>query len=169
MTRVVTARPLTREAFAPFGDVLDTDGPIHYPINGGRTERFHDLAKVEAEGPNARVLISIFKGTPYAFPLRLAMVERHPLGSQAFMPLSQAPFLVVVCPDGPDGPGEPHAFVTRPGQGVSYPRGRWHAVLTPIGAPQDFLVVDRGGDGTNLEEFFFDEPYEIHLPEEFSA
>lgn len=169
MTRVITARPLTREAFAPFGDVLDTDWPNHFPINGGMTERFHDLTKVEAEGLNARVVISIFKGTPYAFPLRLTMVERHPLGSQAFMPLSPSPFLVVVCPDGPDGPGEPHAFVTAPGQGVNYPRGRWHAVLTPIGAPQDFLVVDRGGDGINLEEFFFDKPYQIHLPEEFSA
>ena len=65
-----------------------------------------------------------------------------------------------------DGPGEPHAFVTAPGQGVNYPRNRWHGVLTPIGEDQDFLVVDRGGDGVNLEEYFFDEPYEIHLPVE---
>lgn len=165
MSRIVTARPLTREAFAPFGDVLDTDGPDHFPINGGKCERHHDLAPVEAEGPGARVLISIFRGTPYAFPLRLAMVERHPLGSQAFMPLSPRPFLVVACHDGSDGPAGPHAFVTRPGQGVSYPRNRWHGVLTPIGAPQDFLVVDRGGDGSNLEEHHFDEPWEIRLPE----
>lgn len=162
--RLVTARPLTRDAFSPFGDVIDTEGADHYPINNGRTERYHDLARVEAEGPNARVLISIFRGTPYGFPLRLGMVERHPLGSQAFMPLSPAPFLVVVCADTPDGPGEPQAFLTRPGQGVSYPRNRWHAVLTPIGAPQDFLVVDRGGDGVNLEEHHFAEPYEIQLP-----
>ena len=162
--RRIVARPLTREAFAEFGDVLDTDWPNHYPINNGKTERYHDLAPVEAEGPNARVLISIFSGTPCDFPLKLTLVERHPFGSQAFMPLSPAPFLVVVCHDGPNGPGEPHAFVTAPGQGVSYPRNRWHAVLTPIGARQDFLVVDRGGDGDNLEEHLFDEPYEIHLP-----
>ena len=113
------------------------------------------------------MLISIFSGTPYDFPLKLTLVERHPLGSQAFMPLSPAPFLVVVCHDGPNGPSEPHAFVTAPGQGVSYPRNRWHAVLTPIGARQDFPVVDRGGDGDNLEEHLFDEPYEIHaLPDE---
>ena len=161
----ITARPLTRDAFAPFGDVLDTEWSHHYPINNGKCERFHDLARVEAEGPNARVLISIFKGTPYAFPLKLTMVERHPLGSQAFMPLSPAPFLVVVCPDGPDGPGAPQAFLTRPGQGVNYPRNRWHAVLTPIGGSQDFLVVDRGGDGSNLEEHHFPVPYEIRLPE----
>ena len=165
MNRIVTAQPLTRAAFAPFGDVIDTDWDNHFPINQGKCERYHDLAKVEAEGPNARVLISIFKGTPYDFPLRLTMVERHPLGSQAFMPLSPAPFLVVVCPDGPDGPGTPHAFVTRPGQGVSYRRDTWHAVLTPIGEPQDFLVVDRGGDGDNLVEHHFDEPWEVRLPE----
>ncbi len=164
MSRIVTARPLTREAFAPFGDVLDTDCDTHYPINVGKCERFHDLAKVEATGDNARVLISLFKGTPYDFPLQLAMVERHPLGSQAFMPLSPAPFLVVVCHDTPDGPGAPHAFLTAPGQGVNYHRNVWHAVLTPIGAPQDFLVVDRGGDGNNLEEHHFSEPWEIRLP-----
>ncbi|TIP62049.1 ureidoglycolate lyase, partial [Mesorhizobium sp.] len=97
------------------------------------------------------VLISMVRGTPYDFPLKLTMVERHPFGSQAFIPLSPRPFLVVVCHDGVDGPGEPHAFLTAPEQGVNYPRNRWHGVLTPIGEAQDFLVVDRGGDGANLE------------------
>ncbi len=168
MNRIVTARPLTRDAFAEFGDVLDTDWPNHFPINAGKCERYHDLAKVEAEGANARVLVSIFRGAPYDFPLRLTMVERHPLGSQAFMPLSHAPFLVVVCPDGPDGPGMPRAFLTAPGQGVNYRRDTWHGVLTPIGQPQDFLVVDRGGDGVNLEEHHFADPWEIRLPEAVS-
>jgi ureidoglycolate lyase len=163
MSRIVTAQPLTREAFAEFGDVLDTDWPNHFPINGGMCERYHDLAPVEAEGPNARVLLSILRARPRDFPLTLAMVERHPFGSQAFMPLSPAPFLVVVCHDGPEGPGDPHAFVTAPGQGVSYPRNTWHGVLSPIGAPQDFLVVDRGGDGSNLEEHDFEVPFEIRL------
>ncbi|MGE0500513.1 MAG: ureidoglycolate lyase [Rhizobiaceae bacterium] len=165
--RVIVARPLTRESFAPFGEVIDTVGANHYPINGGMTERYHDLATATVDGPAARVILSIFRGTPYAFPLKLGMVERHPLGSQAFMPLSDRPFLVVVCSDGAHGPGDPHAFVTAPGQGVNYPAGRWHAVLTPIGAPQDFLVVDRAGEGINLEEFHFAEPCEIHLPEGF--
>lgn len=165
MSRVLTAHPLTRAAFAEFGDIIDTDWADHYPINGGMAERYHDLANVEAEGPSARVLISIFRGKPYAFPLELRLVERHPLGSQAFVPLGGKPYLVVVCYDGPNGPGEPHAFVAGPGQGVNYPSNRWHAVLTPIGAPQDFLVVDRGGDGVNLEEHHFTEPWTIHLPD----
>lgn len=164
MSRIVTAIPLTRAAFAPFGDVIDTDCDTHYPINQGKCERYHDLAKVEAAGENARVLVSIFKGTPYPFPLKLEMVERHPFGSQAFMPLSPAPFLVVVCHDTPEGPGEPHAFITAPGQGVNYKRNLWHAVLTPIENPQDFLVVDRGGDENNLEEHYFSEPWQIRLP-----
>jgi len=167
--RILIARTLTRENFAPFGDVLDTDWENHYPINAGKCERFHDLATVEAAGPEARVIISIFRGTPYDFPLRLTMVERHPLGSQAFMPLSPRPFLVVVCPDEGDRPGMPQAFLTRPGQGVNYPRGRWHGVLTPVGALQDFLVVDRGGGGVNLEEHHFDAPWTIQLPQGATA
>lgn len=162
--RTVVARQLTREAFAPFGDVIETGGAHHYKINGGMCERYHDLARVEATGPNARVLVSIFKGTPYEFPLSLTMVERHPFGSQAFVPLSPRPFLVIVCDDSAFGPGEPQAFITAPWQGVNYPPNRWHAVLTPIGAPQDFVVIDRGGDGNNLEEFFFEEPWTIELP-----
>lgn len=163
-SRIITAQPLTRAAFAPFGDVIDTDCDVRYPINSGKCLRHHDLARVEAEGPNARVLISILRGTPYELPLELAMVERHPLGSQAFMPLTPAPFLVVVCPDGPDGPGVPQAFLTAPGQGVNYRCGTWHGVLTPIGAGQDFLVVDRGGDGDNCEEHHFAVPWRIVLP-----
>jgi ureidoglycolate lyase len=164
MSGIITAQPLTSENFAEFGDVIDAEGDSHYPINAGKAERYHALARPEAVGPGGHVLISLAKATPYEFPLKLAMVERHPLGSQAFVPLSQRPFLVVVCPDEDGVPGTPHAFLTQPGQGVNYPRNRWHAVLMPIGEPQDFLIVDRGGAGNNLEEFFFTEPYEINLP-----
>jgi ureidoglycolate lyase len=165
MTKIITARPLTREAFAPFGEVIEAAGE-HYPINGGKAERFHALATPQATGPGGKVVISVVKGTPYDYPLSLTMVERHPLGSQAFVPMAPRPFLVVVCPDKDGVPGEPHAFVTHPGQGVNYRSGQWHGVLTPIGENQDFLVVDRTGGGVNLEEHFFEEPYEIHLPVE---
>ncbi|WP_315919001.1 ureidoglycolate lyase [Mesorhizobium sp. SP-1A] len=166
MDRTIVAKPLTREAFAEFGDVIDMDGANRFPINGGKTERHHDLATAEATGPNARVIVSMARGQPYEFPLQLSMVERHPFGSQAFIPLSPRPFVVVVCHDGPDGPGEPHAFLTKPGQGINYPRNLWHGVLTPVGQEQDFLIVDRTGDGSNLEEFHFSHPYEIHLPQD---
>lgn len=164
--KTITAQPLTRKTFAPFGQVLDPDEwDNHYPINAGKCERYHDMATAEAAGTDARVILSIFRGTPYPFPLQLTMMERHPYGSQAFMPLSPKPFLLVVAADTPDGPGEPQAFVTSGGQGVNYPKNLWHAVLTPIGQPQDFLVVDRAGVEKNLEEHFFAEPYEVRLPE----
>jgi len=164
--RKIIAEPLTKEAFAPFGNVIEAEEGASFPINNGRTQRFHDLAKVEVAGENARVVVSIARGQPYDLPLTLRMVERHPLGSQAFMPLTARPFLVVVCPDEGGMPGQPRAFITKPGQGVNYARNTWHGVLTPIGEEQDFLIVDRGGDGKNLEEFFFPEAYEIHLPDQ---
>jgi ureidoglycolate lyase len=162
--RAIVAQPLTREAFDAFGEVITTENVQHRAINGGRTKRYHALARPDAVGPNGHVIINIFKGTPYSFPLKLDMVERHPLGSQAFIPLSSRPFLVVVSHDEGGRPREPHAFLTKPWEGVNYRRNLWHGVLTPIGEPQDFIVVDRDGDGDNLEEFFFPEPYEIRLP-----
>ena len=89
------------------------------------------------------------------------MVERHPLGSQAFMPLSPEPFLVIVAADESGKPGIPRAFMTNGSQGVNYPANAWHGVLTPLAGEQRFLVVDRGGDGNNLEEFVFDEAFVV--------
>ncbi len=91
--------PLTADAFTPFGQVITTEGAHHYPINAGMTERYHDLARVELGGVHARTLISIFEGQPYRLPLALGLVERHPLGSQAFYPLGDSPWLVIVAED----------------------------------------------------------------------
>lgn len=162
--RTITVAPLAAEAFAPFGQVIQIAGARHYPINAGMTERYHGLARVELAGADARPLISIFRGKPYSLPLTLSLVERHPLGSQAFYPLSSRPFLVVVAPDGPDGPDTPRAFLAAPDQGVNIGINVWHGVLTPLDDTSDFLVVDRGGPGNNLEEFTFDEPYSIVMP-----
>jgi len=157
----IVVEPLTRDAFAPFGQVIEMEGGHHYPINGGMTERYHDLAKIELGGPDPRPLLSIMRGKPYALPLTLKVVERHPLGSQAFYPLSPHPFLVTVALDHHGTPQQLRAFRTAPGQGVNIAMNTWHAGLTPLEAMSDFLVVDRGGDGNNNEEFFFPTPYEI--------
>jgi ureidoglycolate lyase len=159
MSRTIATEPLTRAAFAPFGQVIEIDGADHYPINNGMTERYHDLARIELGGADPRPLISIFRGQPYTLPLKLTLVERHPLGSQAFYPLSGRPFLVVVAPDNAGKPGTPRAFLTAPGQGVNIAMNTWHGVLTPLDTAADFLVVDRGGPGNNLEEHAFGEPY----------
>jgi ureidoglycolate lyase len=162
--RTLTARPLTAEAFAPFGTVIDMAGGEPRPMNAGMAKRFHDLATIEVTGEGSRVVVGLVQAQPYALPLRLALVERHPLGTQAFIPLNGAPYLVVVCPDEDGRPGRPEAFVTGPHQGVCYARNTWHGVLTPFGAPQDFAVVDRGGPGVNLEEHHFEVPWTVQLP-----
>lgn len=157
----IRIEPLSKDAFAPFGQVITTEGAHHYPINSGMTERFHDLARVELGGVHARPLISIFRGQPYALPLTLRMVERHPLGSQAFFPLGPHPWLSIVAPDVHGVPGTPRAFLVPPGIGVNIAMHTWHGVLTALEAQSDFLVVDRGGEGNNLEEHYFDTPYTV--------
>lgn len=147
----ITAEPLTPDGFAAFGDVLDCSGPPDRIINGGMCGRYHDRALLEFGG--GRAGISLFDAVPRALPYGFDLVERHPLGSQAFLPLSSAPFLLVVAPDDGGLPGQPRAFVTAPHQGINLHCGTWHGVLTPLAAPGLFAVVDRIGDGANLEEY----------------
>jgi ureidoglycolate lyase len=159
LARTLAAEPLTAEAFAAFGDVIEAAGPS-YPINAGMCDRFHDLARLEFLG-DGRAGISLGYGRPYPLPLSFSLVERHPLGSQAFVPISEDPFLVVVAPDEDDRPGTPRAFLTRPGQGVNHLRNAWHGVLTPLGRAALFLIVDRIGPANNLEEFRYDAPWSV--------
>ncbi|MEK1886831.1 MAG: ureidoglycolate lyase [Phyllobacterium sp.] len=147
--------PLTRAAFAPYGDVIQAIGAQMRPINGGTTQRFHDLANIDVTGEGARVLVNIFRGQSFAPPIDIKMLERHPLGSQAFMPLQDRPYLAVVAVDEGGRPGTPVAFLCKGNQGVNYARNAWHHPLISLEAESDFLVVDRGGEGNNLEEFFF--------------
>nr|WP_210347988.1 ureidoglycolate lyase [Brucella pituitosa] len=146
--------PLTKAAFAPFGDVIEVDGAERRLINNGTTERFHDLARVEATGTDARVLINIFRGQSFAAPVDIVMMERHPFGSQAFVPLNGRPFLVVVAEDVEGKPARPKAFLARGDQGVNYWRNVWHHPLVSLEQTSDFLIVDRTGNEDNLEEYF---------------
>lgn len=148
---------LTKEAFAPYGDVISVRENDHFLINNGSTERYHDLAKVELlkEG---RALINIFRATPLDYPLNVKMVERHPLGSQAFVPMSERPYLVLVAEAGETvTPDNLVAFRAEGDQGVNYHAGTWHHPVLALDGVSDFLVVDRGGDGHNCDEFFFEE------------
>lgn len=159
MTRAIPIEPLTPKAFAPFGDVLDTGGDPDRIINQGFCGRWHDRARLDFT--DGRAGISLFKAEPRALPYRLDMVERHPDGSQAFIPMSMDPFLVVVAPDDNGAPGRPRAFRSEPGQGINFHRGTWHGVLTPLAAPGLFAVVDRIGPGANLQEHWFDEVWTV--------
>ena len=160
----ILAHPLTREAFKPFGDVIDTDKAENFPINNGMCQRYHDLTPIETSGVEARPLINIFRCKPYDLPIELKMVERHPLGSQAFMPLSQNSFVVIVAEDDNGIAVRPRAFFTEPGQGINFFQNTWHGVLTALEEECDFLVIDRGGEGVNLQEHYFEKSYLVLMP-----
>ena len=159
MSRDIIIEPLTAEAFAPFGDLLDCAGAPDKLINQGKCGRYHDRATLDfADG---RAGISLFKAELRALPYRLDLVERHPLGSQAFVPMSDDPFLVIVALDDNGHPGTPRAFRTAPGQAINFHRNTWHGVLTPLSGNGLFAVIDRIGDGDNLQEHWFDTPYTV--------
>lgn len=154
------AEPLTAEAFTAFGEVIDHRSAEFFMINSGRTRRYHDLAKVETLGEDARTLISIFITQPVQMPLQLSFLERHALGSQAFVPLHSERFVVVVAPAGDViDPAQVRAFVTDGRQGVNYRAGTWHAIQSVLECEGEFLVVDRGGAGHNCEEY----PLALHV------
>lgn len=159
MTQNITPQPLTASAFAPFGDVIEAAGPVDMIINEGMCDRFHDRAKLAFSG--GRAGISMFRARPRSLPLTLDLVERHPLGSQAFIPMTQTSFLVVVAEDDRGEPVRLQAFLTTPGQSINFHRGTWHGVLTPLADPGLFAVVDRIGDGNNLEEYRFKTPFTV--------
>lgn len=163
MSRSLVPERLTAEGFAPFGDVLEAKG-AHVLINEGRCRRFSDLAALDiAEG---RPGVSLFAAEPRALPHVLRMVERHPLGSQCFLPMSGGDWLVVVAPDEEGDPGTPRAFLARGDQGANIGRGVWHGVLCPLApagttTPRLFAVVDRIGERANLQEHWFADPWTV--------
>ena len=151
---------LDADAFAPFGDVIELRQTPDVMINRGLCGRHHDLVALDFI-EDGRAGISLFDGTPYTLPHVLDLVERHPLGSQAFLPMSVEPFLIVVAEDENGTPVRPRAWITNGRQGVNYHRGTWHGVLTPLSRPALFTVVDRIGDGANLEEVTLAPPYRV--------
>jgi ureidoglycolate lyase len=157
---VLTIRPvpLTPEAFAPFGEVIAAGLGTHITINDGTSERYSDLAQIDVDAEGGRANVSYVRAQPRDLPLAVRMVERHPLGSQAFMPLSETPFLLLVAPPGETvRPGDLRAFKSAPGQGVNYRRGTWHHPLIAIETVSPFLVLDRIGNDENCDEVWFED------------
>ncbi|OZA07347.1 MAG: Ureidoglycolate hydrolase [Rhodobacterales bacterium 17-64-5] len=150
--------PLTAKAFAPFGDVLDATGDYRL-INDGLCHRHHDRARLDFS--DGRPGLSIFHAEPRALPYVFDLIERHPMGSQAFIPMTAHPFLVIVAL-GTDS--APRAFLTNGAQGINLHRGTWHGVLTPLHAPGLFAVLDRIGPGPNLEEHRYPHPWTVLPP-----
>ena len=143
--------PLTKAAFAPFGQVIETKDAKPKLINEGFAQRFDGLAPIDVATEGGAVIISLFSGALRPRPILIKLMERHPLGSQLFMPLNEMPWLVVVCND-PRVPASYRAFAATGQQGVNYARNTWHHPLLVLTDASPFLVVDRGGPGDNLEE-----------------
>lgn len=146
---------LTRENFAPYGDVLEVEGAERILINEGTTERFHALATLDVADGKGEGILSIFRASARTMPIKIAMMERHPLGSQAFFPLDDKPWLVVVSSASIPAPDNLKAFAAHGRQGVQYAKNTWHHPLLIIEPSQDFLIADRAGPGDNLEEVWF--------------
>ncbi|MET3717825.1 ureidoglycolate lyase [Pseudomonas sp. PvP001] len=155
--RTLPIEPLTKAAFAPFGDVIETEGSAHFLINNGSTQRFDRLADVQLGTEQDQAVISIFRARTLPMPLTVRMLERHPLGSQAFIPLLGNAFLIVVAPAGDVPRSEDvHAFISDGRQGINYHKGVWHHPVLALHDQDDFLIVDRKGPGNNCDEFFFE-------------
>lgn len=141
------AEPLTAEAFAPFGDLIEAAGDaVQKAINYGHTTRFHDLAELDLTSNGGRAGVSIFRSTPLGQPVSIKIMEYHPMSSQAFVPLSKRPYLVVVAPKGPFEARALRAFVATGDQGVNYHPGTWHHFSLALEGVSDFLVIDRIAD-----------------------
>ena len=154
--------PLTRAAFAPYGDVVETEGAANFRYNDGYAVRFHDLARIECAAEGCRPLLSIFRAKPFPMPLRIALMERHPLSSQAFVPMGVATFLVLVAEkSAKPAPGDLRAFVTDGKQGVNYYPSTWHHPLIAL-KEGDFLVIDRSGPGPGFTQDYDEVRFDGH-------
>jgi ureidoglycolate lyase len=157
MTREIFVEPLSATTFAAFGDVIDTQGAEPFQINDGYALRFDDLAALDLTCGGGKPCVSIFRAVARSLPITIRMLERHPLGSQAFIPLSGHDYLVVVALAEDSEPFESvRAFRANPTQGVNYHRGVWHHPLLALNSGDDFLVIDRKGSGNNLQEMRVD-------------
>lgn len=160
--KTVIAEPLTQECFAPYGDVIELEGRDFFHINGGQTERYHRLAEIDVRNQDYPI-ISLVKSKPINVPVEIDMLERHPFGSQAFMPINGEQFLIVVAEAGEEiNPATIRCFVTNGRQGVSYRLGVWHFPILALGKEAEMLVVDRGGPD-NCDERSLCEPFQLTI------
>jgi ureidoglycolate lyase len=147
---VIKPKPINKENFKKFGDMITTDNIKPLEINNGYAKRYDGIANLDAKKDNGESIISIFSALKRSFPMKVDMMEKHPLGSQAFIPMKETTFLALVSPEG-DKPdlNKVEAFIIPKGVGVNYNAGIWHF---PLIATEDmnFLVVDRKGSGDNL-------------------
>tara|TARA_Y100000590_G_scaffold24808_1_gene28219 strand:+ start:1286 stop:1783 length:498 start_codon:yes stop_codon:yes gene_type:complete len=148
--RIIIPNKITKENFSFFGDIISTKDVKPIDINEGYAKRFDDLANIDISNSEGKAIVSIFSALKRNFPMKIDMMEKHPLGSQAFIPMKETTFLVLVAPQG-DKPdiNMIKSFIVPPGIGINYKPGIWHFPLIST-VDMNFLVVDRKGPGNNL-------------------
>lgn len=155
----IEIEPISRDAFAPFGDVLETASTVADVINGGTARRFTDLTRISLIGTEAQASVHIYRARAVRLPVTLRHVERHPRGSQLFMPLQGQPFLTVVAAGGASPNAcNLRAFLVDRGDGINLARNTWHYPLLSLVDDAAFLVVEHIRPRDNLEECLLDTP-----------
>ena len=146
----IKPKKITKENFAKFGDVISTENVRSIDINNGYAKRFDNLANIDTSKNNGNAIISIFKAFKRSFPMNIDMMEKHPLGSQTFIPMKETIFITFVAP-GEEKPeiNKIESFIIPKGSGINYKPGIWHFPLIST-ENMNFLVVDRKGNGENL-------------------
>ena len=148
--KIIKPVPITKENFSKFGEVITTENIKPLEINNGYAKRFDEIAKIDTSSQEGETTISIFSALKRSFPMKIDMMEKHPLGSQAFIPMKETIFLTFVAPQGEKPNIEKiESFIVPKGKGVNYKAGVWHFPLIAT-EDMDFLVVDRKGPGDNL-------------------
>jgi len=150
MKLIIEPKKMTKKNFSDFGDMITTENIKPLEINNGYAKRYDDIAKIDTSDNNGETIISIFSALKRSFPMKIDMMEKHPLGSQAFIPMKETTFLTLVAPKGEKPEiNKIESFVVPKGKGVNYNAGVWHFPLIAT-EDMDFLVVDRKGSGNNL-------------------
>ena len=150
MKIIINPKPITKENFSKYGDVITTKDIKPLEINDGYAKRFDGIANLDTSIDGGETTICIFSALKRSFPMKINMMEKHPLGSQAFIPMQETTFLVLVAPKGSKpNIDEIESFIVPPHIGVNYNPGIWHFPLIST-KDMNFLVVDRKGSGDNL-------------------
>ena len=150
MEITIIPKPISKENFSKFGDMITTDNIKPIEINNGYAKRFDGIANLNTTKDNGETTISIFSALKRNFPMKIDMMEKHPLGSQAFIPMKETTFLAFVAPHGEKPElNKIESFIIPPGIGINYNPGTWHFPLIST-EDMNFLVVDRKGSGDNL-------------------
>jgi len=147
--KTLNPKSLKQKYFREYGDIIDTSQKVPFEINDGRCLRYNDLANLNFT--NGQAGISLFESEKINLPYRFNFMEKHPLGSQAFIPVFGSKFMVIVARDKNGKPGDPEVFITKQGQGVNYHKNVWHGILAPLEDPGLFVVIDWIGSGKNLD------------------